>query len=87
MYHYCQTRKHNYFAMTLLGHNLESLYERCGRDFGEKTLLMLADQLLDRIKVFHDKTGHVHRDIKPENMVMGRKGEVTVLLFFSLFPR
>ena len=76
MYHYCHTHRHNYFAMTLLGLNLESLFERCGRRFSAKTLLMITDQLLHRIKVFHDRTGHVHRDIKPENLVTGRKGAV-----------
>ncbi len=49
--HYAHTKKHNYFVMTLLGHNLEYLFERCDRAFSEKTLLMIAGQLLDRLEV------------------------------------
>ncbi len=49
--HYAHTKKHNYFVMTLLGHNLEYLFERCQRRFTEKTLLMLADQLIERLGV------------------------------------
>ena len=70
--HFAQTRHHNYFVMTLLGHNLEYLLSRCGRKFSEKTLFMLADQLLDRLENLHDRSGCLHRDLKPENMMMGR---------------
>ena len=57
--------------MTLLGHNLEFMLEKCQRHFSDKTLFMITDQLLHRLMIFHDKTGFVHRDIKPENLLMG----------------
>jgi len=70
--HYAQTERHNYIVMTLLGRNLESLKDDAGGKFADKTLLMVAVQVLERIEVMHERSGFLHRDIKPENMVMGR---------------
>ena len=58
---YSHTRKHHFFAMTLLGHNLEFLFEKCGRNFSQKTLLMLSDQLINRVATLHERTGFLHR--------------------------
>lgn len=61
---------HNVLVMELLGWNLEQLFTRCGRRFSLKTVLMLADSLLYRVQLIHEK-GFVHRDIKPDNFVFG----------------
>lgn len=62
--------KCNVMAMQLLGDSLEMLYNKCGRKFSLKTVLMLAVQLIDRIE-HHHKNHYLHRDIKPDNFLMG----------------
>eukprot|EP01017_Pseudomicrothorax_dubius_P047647 TRINITY_DN8581_c0_g1_i1.p1 TRINITY_DN8581_c0_g1~~TRINITY_DN8581_c0_g1_i1.p1 ORF type:complete len:532 (-),score=60.83 TRINITY_DN8581_c0_g1_i1:112-1707(-) len=56
--------------MTCLGHNLEKLFKICGGKFSMKTVLIIADQILNRIEALHSK-GWLHRDIKPENFTIG----------------
>lgn len=70
IHYYSKEDNFSILAMTLLGYNLEKLFKSCDRKFSLKTVLMLADQMIQRIESIHAK-GYLHRDIKPENFVMG----------------
>jgi serine/threonine protein kinase len=58
---YCNNMHgHNMLVMDALGSSLEDLFQQCGRYFSLKTILMLADQLLQRLQSLHSR-GYVHR--------------------------
>jgi casein kinase 1 alpha len=46
--------------MDLMGRSLEEHFEGCDRRFSLKTVLSLADQLLQRLECLHSK-GYIHR--------------------------
>ena len=67
----------------LLGPSLEDLFEFCGQRFNLKTVLLIAEQALARLRYMHGKKC-LHCDIKPSNLLMGR-GRQGSLLYVTDF--
>lgn len=61
---------YNVMAMDFLGPNLETTFSFLSRKLSLKTVLMLADQMINSVEFVHSKL-FLHRDIKPENFLMG----------------
>ncbi|GMH23790.1 hypothetical protein Nepgr_025633 [Nepenthes gracilis] len=76
---------YNVLVMDLLGPSLEDLFNFCNRKLSLKTVLMLADQMINRIEFIHSKS-FLHRDIKPDNFLMGlgRRANQVYIIDFGL---
>lgn len=70
MHYFGVVGDYNAMVMDLMGPSLEDLFNFCNRKFSLKTVLMLGDQMLQRVEYVHYKH-FLHRDIKPDNFVVG----------------
>jgi casein kinase 1 len=69
--------------MDLLGKSLEDLFVDANKKFSLKTVLLIADQMLDRIEFLHNKQ-FLHRDIKPDNFLMGRDKNAGIVYIIDM---
>mmetsp|Transcript_10095 Transcript_10095/g.10042 ORF Transcript_10095/g.10042 Transcript_10095/m.10042 type:complete len:292 (+) Transcript_10095:10-885(+) len=78
----------NYLVMELLSRSLDKIFKFCHGVFSLKTILILAYQMIERIKFVHKK-GIVHRDIKPQNFAigLGENSNKIYLIDFGLAKR
>ncbi|KAI8064925.1 kinase-like domain-containing protein [Thamnidium elegans] len=85
VYDYFEHGDSKYLVMTMLGPSIQNKFYACQRRFNLKTTLIIADQLIDRIKSLHSSC-YVHRDIKPSNIALGtgRFSNTVYLLDFGL---
>ncbi|XP_063945640.1 uncharacterized protein LOC108211763 isoform X3 [Daucus carota subsp. sativus] len=76
---------YNFLVMDLLGPSLEDLLKFCGGRFSLKTVLMLAEQMIDRVEFIHSKS-FLHRNIEPSNFLMGlhRQANQVFIIDFRL---
>ncbi len=74
---------YHYLVMQILGSSIEELFTRCSRSFSLKTVLMLGDQMIERLRYMHDK-GFLHRDIKPENFLIGTQEDCNKIYLVDL---
>jgi len=80
--------EYNVMAIELLGSSVEDIFRSVGRRFSMKTVLMLGDQMLNRLEWCHSRS-LIHRDVKPDNFVMGLgdKSSIVYIIDFGLAKR
>jgi len=61
---------YNVLVLDLMGPSLSKLLDVCGGRFNEKTVLLLAPQIVGCIQFLHG-VGFIHGDVKPGNFVIG----------------
>ncbi|PKI36569.1 hypothetical protein CRG98_043037 [Punica granatum] len=76
---------YNVLVMDLLGRSLEDLFNYCSRKLSLKSVLMLAEQMINRVEYLHSKS-FLHRDIKPDNFLigLGRRANQVYIIDFGL---
>ncbi|KAI4330695.1 hypothetical protein MLD38_028955 [Melastoma candidum] len=79
---------YNVLVMDLLGPSFEDMFNICGRKLSLKTVLLLADQMLNRVEYLHSKS-FLHRDIKTDNFLtgLGRRANQVFMIDFGLAKR
>lgn len=70
MLQYKHHETYNLLMMDLLGQSLDDLFVKNNKTFSLKTVLLLADSMIQRLEYLH-KNNIVHRDLKPANFVLG----------------
>ena len=78
VYFYGEVGDYYWMVMELLGRSLEDLFWYWDKKFSFKTVLMLGDQMLQRIEFVHNNS-FLHRDIKPDNFLMGHGSNQHIL--------
>lgn len=75
----------NILVLELLGPSLSTLKNYCRQSFSLKTVIMLAEQMINRVEFMHSHY-YLHRDIKPENFFIGigKKANIIHLVEFGL---
>eukprot|EP00826_Nyctotherus_ovalis_P059078 TRINITY_DN8186_c0_g3_i10.p1 TRINITY_DN8186_c0_g3~~TRINITY_DN8186_c0_g3_i10.p1 ORF type:complete len:227 (+),score=26.36 TRINITY_DN8186_c0_g3_i10:533-1213(+) len=68
--------------MELLGGNLEELMLQYGGKLSQRTVLLIADQCIRRVKQIHGSL-LIHRDIKPENLAAGSGKRANTIYIFD----
>lgn len=83
LFYYGVERYFSVLVISLLGNSLEDLFNHCKRRFTPVCVMLLGEQLIDRIEYMHSKN-FIHRDIKPDNFLIGR-GEERNLIYIIDF--
>lgn len=69
--------------MELLGPSLDSLFTHCKHTFSLNTVLMLADQMIQRIEFLHSRH-FLHRFIRPSCFLIGTANKQHILYLIKL---
>ncbi|CAD8081940.1 unnamed protein product [Paramecium primaurelia] len=60
----------NFIILDLLGYSLDNLFNQCNKKFSLKTVLVIADQMLQILEFIHSR-GFLHLNLKPSDIMIG----------------